>query len=419
MTFGTGGWATNAPATFSGNVFLTGLSVPLPNGLPKGLNPVGWSATFTTNTPGISLQWQWAAAAYTTFSTNHADLGVKPLDDNQLTIYKNSDHAGTPEAFKSYVTGGARGGGGSNFTGSLSSTASVNPPCTTTTTTSTTTTMPATTTTTMASQGQTIAGHIYDCSGGSPTTAEVLGGYLSASGPSTVPVVSNPLTPLAVNAGDYVMSASAPPGYQFVTCGGNATVYGPTSAAEPVTVPVGGTGVGIFYVASTSTTTTVPGTTTTTSPPPPPCTASSVNMRWHYSANGTSGSWSGTKTASCPGAVTMGPQAMEGDLKLTPGTAIQVGYDFTMPGNNASRLLTVNNPAVTFTVHCVTGAAPSSSTFSVPMTSQSYSFSGSGWFPSGDQKSALVYQGSLSTPNLCAGGQLRLDAGGTFTASLG
>jgi hypothetical protein len=35
-------------------------------------------------------------------------LGVKPVDDNKASIYQNSDHAGTPENFKTFATGGAR-----------------------------------------------------------------------------------------------------------------------------------------------------------------------------------------------------------------------------------------------------------------------------------------------------------------------
>jgi len=53
--------------------------------------------------------------------------GVKPVDDNQTSNYQNSDHAGTPESFKASVTGGATGGGGSNYTGSYSPTVSVTP----------------------------------------------------------------------------------------------------------------------------------------------------------------------------------------------------------------------------------------------------------------------------------------------------
>jgi hypothetical protein len=151
---------------------------------------------------------------------------------------------------------------------------------------------------------------------------------------------------------------------------------------------------------------------------PPPCTVSKANFRWHYSANGSSGSWSATTTESCPGSFSMGPQAMEGDLKVAPGTTLLAGYDFTVPGNSQQQTLTVNNPQVTFIVHCVSGATPSSPTFTVTMPTTTYTFSGSGWVPSGDQHSSLVYQGSISVPNLCGGGQLRLDKGGTFSASL-
>jgi RHS repeat-associated protein len=115
-------WQTTVPASYSGNVFLAGISDNLSSSLPGGINPVNWTATFYTDTTGVSLQWQWAAAVYTSFSSNYSALGVKPAD--ALT---NSDHAGTPENYKSYVIGGARGGGGSNWTGSYSGTASVTP----------------------------------------------------------------------------------------------------------------------------------------------------------------------------------------------------------------------------------------------------------------------------------------------------
>ena len=81
----------------------------------------------SSDTPGVSVQWKWAAAVYTNFSADYNALGVKPVDDNRASQYRNSDHAGTPENFKAYVIGGARGGGGSNYTGSLSRTARVGP----------------------------------------------------------------------------------------------------------------------------------------------------------------------------------------------------------------------------------------------------------------------------------------------------
>jgi hypothetical protein len=121
-------WVTTMPPHFSGNAFLAGFALTVPaGGLPGGINPVTWSATFTSDTPGVSINFQWAAAVYTSFSTNFNALGVKATDDNHLT--PNSDAAGSPENFKSFVVGGARGGGGGNVTGSLSGTLSITPVC--------------------------------------------------------------------------------------------------------------------------------------------------------------------------------------------------------------------------------------------------------------------------------------------------
>lgn len=124
---GRGTWFTVMPPGTAGNVFLTGFAVHVPDGLPGGIKPVTWSGRFGSDTPGVTLQWQWAAAVYTSFTDDLGALGVKPVDDNHASAYANSDHAGTPEAFRSSVVGGARGGGGSNFTGSLSATSSVVP----------------------------------------------------------------------------------------------------------------------------------------------------------------------------------------------------------------------------------------------------------------------------------------------------
>jgi len=122
------GWDTITPFGTSGNTFMDAVEYVVPaGGLPGGINPVTWTAGFSTDTPGISLNWQWAAAVYTSFSSDYNALGVQPTDDNHASPYGSSDHAGTPMNYTSFVTGGARGGGGSNFTGSLSATASVMP----------------------------------------------------------------------------------------------------------------------------------------------------------------------------------------------------------------------------------------------------------------------------------------------------
>jgi len=70
------------------------------------------------------VQWKWGAAVYTYFTTDYNALQVKASHQNACGV-NNSDHAGTPEgtdtstgeSFKGFVIGGARGGGGSNFTG--------------------------------------------------------------------------------------------------------------------------------------------------------------------------------------------------------------------------------------------------------------------------------------------------------------
>ena len=124
---GTNTWVTNVPSNLGGNVFLAGVALPTPAGLPGGINPVSWHADFSSATAGLTVNWQWAAAVYKSFGTDYGLLGVKPVDSNSLSQYANSDHAGTPESYKSFVTGGSRGGGGSNFTGSYSATGHVSP----------------------------------------------------------------------------------------------------------------------------------------------------------------------------------------------------------------------------------------------------------------------------------------------------
>jgi hypothetical protein len=123
-------WVTTLPFHFSGNGFLGGLAFPVTSALPGGIQRVNWQGQLTSDTAGVTVNWQWAAAVYTRFGTDYNALGVKPVDDNQASQYKNSDHAGTPENFciPGILPGGATGGGGSNWTGSYSGTAQVAPP---------------------------------------------------------------------------------------------------------------------------------------------------------------------------------------------------------------------------------------------------------------------------------------------------
>jgi hypothetical protein len=118
-------WYTTVPVKLGGNMFLHGLGFPVPVNFPGGVGPVTWSGRFAVDKPGVSVSWNWAAAVYTSFSTDNNALGVKPVDDAKTSVYKNADHAGTPENFKTFVTGGARGGGGANYTGGLANSQNV------------------------------------------------------------------------------------------------------------------------------------------------------------------------------------------------------------------------------------------------------------------------------------------------------
>jgi len=120
-------WMIQAPSSgLAGNTLLNALAFQTPSGgLPGGIKSVTWAGSFVTDTPGTSLQWKWAAAVYGQFGSDYNALGVKPVDDNNASAYKNSDHAGTPEYFKTFVIGGATGGGGSNYTGGYSGTSSI------------------------------------------------------------------------------------------------------------------------------------------------------------------------------------------------------------------------------------------------------------------------------------------------------
>lgn len=127
-------WMTTVPVGGCDEIFLTGLAFPVPGnfgGTAKG--NVTWDGSFSSNVSGVSAHWKWGAAVYSTFTTDYNALQIKPSHCATCAGFNGSDHAGTPEGvdtstgqpFKKYVIGGARGGGGSNFTGSWSGTVSV------------------------------------------------------------------------------------------------------------------------------------------------------------------------------------------------------------------------------------------------------------------------------------------------------
>jgi len=112
-------------------------------------------------------------------------------------------------------------------------------------------------------------------------------------------------------------------------------------------------------------------------------------------------------------------QAMEGDLKVAPGTVLKVGYDFTIPGNHPDTTVHFNTAKVTFTWTCQSNA--NTGTFDVTIGDQSYvdPLNSSAWYPSGDKNDPSVYQNSTFTvPAKCGGQLVRLQKGGVFSAGV-
>jgi hypothetical protein len=110
-------WRLEAPYGTAGNDLLNAMAYQLPNPLPGGITNVTWSGKFYSRDQR-RLDWRWGAAVYTRFERNYRKLDVKPIDDGRYPPH-NSDRAGTPEAFKQYLTAGGTGDGGRDYTGLL------------------------------------------------------------------------------------------------------------------------------------------------------------------------------------------------------------------------------------------------------------------------------------------------------------
>ena len=119
---------TSVPVSGSDEIFLTGRAFAVPASFAnvggKVSGSVIWQGTLGSDNEGLSVSWKWGAAVYSTFSNDYNALQILPAHGNSC-VSGGGDHAGTPEAFKHFVVGGARGGGGSNFTGSWSGTQDV------------------------------------------------------------------------------------------------------------------------------------------------------------------------------------------------------------------------------------------------------------------------------------------------------
>jgi len=87
---------------------------------------------------------------------------------------------------------------------------------------------------------------------------------------------------------------------------------------------------------------------------------------------------------------------------INSGATVLAGYDLYMPDGHPATTVSLVGGSVQTDVSCVDG---SSYTLNVPLPDQSYSIPANddSWFPSPNQKSPLVYQGS-ATAAVCGGG---------------
>lgn len=104
-TFTAGQWVTTVPVGFTGNVFIGGVAYQVPTGVSLAGARVDWTGVFSGTTNSFTLQWQWAAAVYSSLGTGlgtsafYNALGIKPIDASTGSAYLNSNSAGTPENF--------------------------------------------------------------------------------------------------------------------------------------------------------------------------------------------------------------------------------------------------------------------------------------------------------------------------------
>ena len=138
-------WETTLPlsaASKADEIFAAGIAYLIPAGFPQNVNNVTWSANVSASVTGLDVTWQYGVSNWLTSSkgTSFPGLSQSPFvpDYNGMMVdpahnaplcnasYNSGDHAGAPEfsGRGNVLTGGGSGGGGSNWTGSWSSTPS-------------------------------------------------------------------------------------------------------------------------------------------------------------------------------------------------------------------------------------------------------------------------------------------------------
>jgi hypothetical protein len=102
--FGKSSWDTSHnPSSAQGDTFMAGVSLPLPEGLPRGMSNVSWQGRFEADAKGITVQWRWAVLAYTHFMDDYNALEVAPADAD-LGRVVGKVLAGMPTRMRGFLT---------------------------------------------------------------------------------------------------------------------------------------------------------------------------------------------------------------------------------------------------------------------------------------------------------------------------
>ena len=109
------------------------------------------------------------------------------------------------------------------------------------------------------------------------------------------------------------------------------------------------------------------------------------------------------------GALTIPAQGGNNATVLEPGQFVYAGYSFQYPGQGSGAnyppgaITVFKNGQAVLSVECADKSTPTHATVTVPMPYQSYDGTqgSNGWYPSGDQKSSLTYQGNLQMGDYC------------------
>ena len=119
-------WNTTLPCGGDSGIFLQGCGIPWQSAFAN-CHTVCWTGVFSCDTAGFNCNWQWGAACYNNTQPSCGSIGPKACTQTSCPngqYYSSGDLCGAPENCKPYCVAGATGGGGSNCTGSWSSTGS-------------------------------------------------------------------------------------------------------------------------------------------------------------------------------------------------------------------------------------------------------------------------------------------------------